>query len=229
MAKQRQQKKNQAGETVRRGQGRPRASDGIDGAEQLLLAARRLLATTHPDQMTQVMVAKEASVDSRLVRYYFGNMDNLLFDLTKSLIKDIDTRMSEASNIEGTVFDKLEKRIKVLLRFYIENPMFWPLMLEYVYLSEEDEATNVRRTYNRASYHRLETILLKGIDENLIRREIDPRFLYMFLIGACEIFVTGKPISDILFSRYEQDDLEESYGRFLSDVVLRGLRAAPVD
>lgn len=228
MAKQRRQKK-QAKETVRRGQGRPRISDGIAGAEQLLLAARRLLVSTHPDQMTQVMVAKEAGVDSRLVRYYFGSMENLLFDLAKSLIKDIDARMLAASNIEGTIFDKLEKRIRVLLRFYIEFPMFWPLIMEYVYLSEEEEATHLRRTYNKASYIRLETILLKGIEENLIRREIDPRFLYLQLIGACEIFVTGKPISDILFSRYEQDDLEENYARFLTDVVLRGLRTAPAD
>jgi len=228
MAKQRRQKKT-AKETARRGQGRPRISDGVAGADQLLFAARRLLVSTHPDQMTQVMVAKEAGVDSRLVRYYFGSMDNLLFDLAKSLIKDIDARMLAASNVEGTVFDKLKERIRVLLRFYIEFPMFWPLIMEYVYLSEEEEATNLRRTYNKASYIRLENILLKGVDEKLIRREVDPRLLYLQLIGACEIFVTGKPISDILFSRYEQDDLEENYAHFLADIVVRGLRVTPTE
>ena len=229
MAKQRRQKGDAAEEPVRRGQGRPRTSDKIDGAEQLLAAARQLLLTTHPDQITQTMVAKQAGVDPRLVRYYFGNMDNLLFDLAKSMMKEIETRMSAASNVEGSVFDKIKTRINALLQWYIEVPMFWPLILDRVYLAEDDEATSLRRSFNRSSYSRLEAIILKGIDEDLIRKEIDPRFLYLFLIGACEILVTGRPISDILFSQLEQETLEESYADFLTGIVMRGLRTAPPD
>lgn len=229
MAKQRRQNGDAAEEPVRRGQGRPRASDNIDGAEQLLAAARQLLLTTHPDQITQAMVAKQAGVDPRLVRYYFGNMENLLFDLAKSMMKEVEVRMSAASNVEGGVFEKIKSRINALLQWYIEVPMFWPLIIDRVYLSEDDEAANLRRSFNRSSYSRLEAIILKGIDEDLIRKEIDPRFLYLFLIGACEIFVTGKPISDILFSRLEQETLEESYADFLTGIVLRGLRTAPPD
>lgn len=227
MAKQRRQKSGTAEEPVRRGQGRPRTSDKMDGAEQLLAAARQLLLTTHPDQITQAMVAKQAGVDPRLVRYYFGNMDNLLFDLAKSMMKEVEVRMSAASNVDGGVFEKIKERINALLQWYIEVPMFWPLIIDRVYLSEDDESANLRRSFNRSSYSRLEAIILKGIDEDLIRKEIDPRFLYLFLIGACEIFVTGKPISDILFSQLEQETLEESYADFLTGIVLRGLRTTP--
>lgn len=227
MVKQRRKESDVAEEPAKRGQGRPRASEKIDGAEQLLAAARQLLLTTHPDQISQAMVAKQAGVDPRLVRYYFGNMENLLFDLAKSMMKEVEVRMAAASNVNGDVFDKIKSRIKALLQWYTEVPMFWPLIIDRVYGSDDDEATSLRRSFNRSSYSRIEAIILKGIDEDLIRKEIDPRFLYLFLIGACEIFITGKPISDILFSQLEQETLEESYADFLSGIVVRGLRSAP--
>lgn len=227
MAKQQPQRKAPTEGTVRRGQGRPKASDGVEGAEQLLLAARHLLLTTHPDQITQAMVAKQAGVDPRLVRYHFGNMDNMLFELAKSVIKEVDKRMREASELGGSPFEKITRRIRVLLHVFIEMPMFWPLVVEKIYLTDDEEAADLRRTFNEESYRRLETILMKGIDENIIRKDVDPRFLYLLLIGACEIYVTGKPISDVLFSRHEQDNLEDSYAGFLADIIVRGLSTAP--
>jgi hypothetical protein len=67
----------------------------------------------------------------------------------------------------------------------------------------------------------------QGVSQAQVRNDVDARFLYMLLIGACEIFVTAKPISDVLFSLYEQENLDEDYADFLSGIIVRGLRPDP--
>lgn len=209
---------------VKRGQGRPRGTDSTNGSRQLLEAGREILVTTHPDKITQAMVAAHAGVNPRLVRYHFGNMDNLLFELAKEMLKELEERMSKASNIEGDVFDKIKSRIRSLIQWYIDFPLFRHLLMDRIYNVDTVESKSLRSSFNKSSYKRIENIVRAGINEDLIRGEIDPRLVYLLLIGACEVFVTGRPISDVLFSEMEQEDLTETYVNFLAGVVIRGIR-----
>ncbi|MBR1231795.1 TetR/AcrR family transcriptional regulator [Bradyrhizobium sp. AUGA SZCCT0182] len=208
---------------VPRRKGRPVGQDNI-GADRVLTAARQLLRDKRPDQLTQTNIAKAAGVDPKLVRYYFGTLDNLLVQLAHRFILDISDRLTAISDIPGTTAEKIELRIKTLLSFYVETPNFWPLLLDKIYLASDAKAKTVRRDFNKTSYQRLENIVLKGIELDEVRGDIDARFLYMVLLGVCEIFATAKPIRDVLFSEYEQDGLAERYADFLSKIIVNGLK-----
>ena len=69
----------------RRGKGRPTASASGVGREALVSAARSLLQELPPAQVTSTAVAKRANADPALVRYYFGNRENLLFEVANRL------------------------------------------------------------------------------------------------------------------------------------------------
>jgi TetR/AcrR family transcriptional regulator len=208
----------------RRKKGRPAGREGSIGADQIIDTARILLKDHHPDKLTQASIARAAGVDPKLVRYYFKTLDHLLVELAHRFILDINDRMAGASKIAGTTEEKIARRIRTLLQFYVETPNFWPLIMDKIYLSEDDRARSVRRDFNNTSFQRLSTILLNGIEQKDIRPGIDPRLLYVVLIGVCEIFVTGKPIMDVLFSEYEQESLADLYGNFIIDLVTLGLR-----
>lgn len=207
----------------RRKKGRPAGNDGPIGADQIIDRARLLLKDHHPDTLTQASVARAVGVDPKLIRYYFKTLDHLLVELAHRFILDINDRMAAASSIPGTTEEKITRRIRTLLDFYVETPNFWPLIMDKIYLSEDDRARAVRRDFNDKSFQRLSAIILNGVDEKDIRPSIDPRLLYIALIGLCEIFVTGKPIIDVLFSEYERENLAHRYGGFIVDLVMRGL------
>ena len=224
MAHKRSTAKSSKAAPVRRRQGRPTEKEGPVGADLIIAAARTLLKDHHPDKLSQASIALAAGVDPKLIRYYFKSLDRLLVELAHIFILDLNERMSRASNIAGTTEDKIAERIRTLLEFYVETPNFWPLIMDKIYLSSDSRARSVRSDFNKASFQRLSAIILNGVEHNEIRGGIDPRLLYVALIGMCEIFVTGKPIMDVLFSEYEQDGLTERYGELLVDLVMSGLR-----
>jgi TetR/AcrR family transcriptional regulator len=207
----------------RRKKGRPSGNEGPIGADQIIDRARILLRDHHPDALTQASVARAVGVDPKLIRYYFKTLDHLLVELAHRFILDINDRMAAASSIPGTTEEKIARRIRTLLDFYVETPNFWPLIMDKIYLSEDERARAVRRDFNNTSFQRLSAIILNGVDQEDIRPGIDPRLLYIVLIGLCEIFVTGKPIMDVLFSEYERESLTDRYGSFIIDLVMRGL------
>jgi TetR/AcrR family transcriptional regulator len=207
----------------RRKKGRPAEDDRPVGADQLIDAARILLKDHHPDKLSQASIARAAGVDPKLIRYYFRTLDHLLVEVAHRFILDINNRMAKASGIAGTTEEKIARRLRTLLHFYVETPNFWPLVMDKIYLSHDNRARSVRRDFNNTSFQRLSAIILNGVELEEIRPGIDPRLLYVVLIGLCEIFVTGKPIMDVLFSEYEQENLADRYGDFIVDLVMRGL------
>jgi AcrR family transcriptional regulator len=208
----------------RRKKGRPAGKETSIGADQILDTARILLKDHRHHKLTQAGIARAACIDPKLIRYYFKTLDHLLVELAHRFILDINDRMAAASNIAGTTEEKIARRIRTLLECFVESPNFWPLIMDKIYLSEDDRARSIRRDWNNTSFQRLSTIVLSGIGQGDIRPNIDPRLLYVVLIGLCEIFVTGKPITDVLFSKYEQEGLADRYGDFIIDLVMLGLR-----
>lgn len=69
----------------RRGKGRPTAAASGVGRDMLIQAARDLLQELPPAQVTSTAIAKRAGSDPALVRYYFGNRENLLFEVAKQI------------------------------------------------------------------------------------------------------------------------------------------------
>jgi TetR/AcrR family transcriptional regulator len=205
-----------------RRKGRPKKDAAAAGRELFVEAARVLLLTQHPKELTQVSVARAANADPRLLRYYFGTLDQLLTEVAIQFVRDLDRRMAEASNVAGTAEEKLSLRLRTLLQFYVEAPNFWPLVLEKIYLSNDQAAREIRRDFNNTSFRRLAEIVQNGQKNGEIT-PIDSRLLYIALIGLAEIFVTGKPIIEILFSEYEQEGLGKDYENFIIEIVMRGL------
>jgi len=73
--------------TLRR-QGRP-PSDNAEGLRAKIIAAtRELLRTRPPDTISRADIARAATVDPALIRYYFGTRDDVLSAVAKSFMND---------------------------------------------------------------------------------------------------------------------------------------------
>ena len=71
---------------VRRGKGRPTASESGVGRDALISAAqRRCCRNCRRRKSPARAIARRANADPALVRYYFGNRENLLFEVAKQI------------------------------------------------------------------------------------------------------------------------------------------------
>jgi hypothetical protein len=80
---------------TKRSQGRPtRNSKSAVGRDELIEATRRLLGEKPPSEIGRLDVARKADVDPALIRYYFGNLGNLMTEVTAMLTREMHGRIA---------------------------------------------------------------------------------------------------------------------------------------
>jgi AcrR family transcriptional regulator len=94
----------------------------IVGPQKLVEAARELLQTVAPANLTAARVAKAAGADRALIRYYFGSMSNLLAEVATQLSRGLVSNLAEASKGEDRALCRLKRRIHEFVRYELDNP-----------------------------------------------------------------------------------------------------------
>lgn len=209
--------------TKKRTKGRPAGTEEQVGRSLVLTATKRLLRRFPPNGLTQARIAEAAKVDPKLVRYYFGRLDNLFNEVLSDLLDDLAVKMTVATESPGTPRDRMRARIRALTQFYIDNPHWWDMLTARVYYTSTKWAANLRTDLNTKGFERLMAVLDDGRNEGDFRTNFDARLLYLALIGLSEIFVTGKPILGVLIPEAKQSDLQERYVDFIVDLVFHGI------
>src|SRR6187549_2317650 len=70
----------------RRSRGRPGTQQAVVGREAIVVAASQLLEKLPPHQVPNVLIARKAGVDPKLVRYYFGNRTELVLAVIEYIL-----------------------------------------------------------------------------------------------------------------------------------------------
>ncbi|WP_133303021.1 TetR/AcrR family transcriptional regulator [Cupriavidus lacunae] len=210
----------------KRRKGRPSTLDENVGREKIIATAIALLRNHKPGEITQNLVASNAGVDPKLVRYYFGDLEGLMTTVLERLIDGLGMVMSKASTTGGTATERIRRRIRALTNYVVANPNLWEMISDRVYASKTDWAKNVRAELTSSAYSRLQTVIEDGQRNGEFAENIDTRFLYIALIGLSEIFVTARSIVDELMPG-RRTSTENLYADFIIDLVLRGIAKRP--
>jgi AcrR family transcriptional regulator len=212
-------------EDKKRGQGRPTVFDSAIGREALIRATRELLKLHPPTEITRKHVSDYAGVDPNLIRYYFGNMDNLFAEVMAMINQEIKDRLVEAGanpNISPDV--RLKNRIDRTFELFIDDPHHHDIVLRYLFGPRKGD---VHRDWKRQLGLSLGELkgLLKA-DGAVRLRKVDERYLHLMIVSLAEFFSKSQPLIKDLFD--EEATLESTKGdylKFLYDVILNGLIA----
>ncbi|MGF6901380.1 TetR/AcrR family transcriptional regulator [Paraburkholderia sp. GAS348] len=210
----------------RRRKGRPSALDPNVGQEKIIATTTALLKKYRPAELTQNLIAAKASIDPKLIRYYFGDLDGLLTIVLERLIDGLGVVMAKASTAGGTPTDRMRSRIVALTRYVVANPNLWPMISERVYASDSKWAKTVRLDLTKSAYVRLLAVVEDGQKQGEFSTNFDPRLLYVALLGLSEIFVTAKAIIEELIPG-SRSEAEKIYVDFVVNLVMHGI--APHD
>jgi AcrR family transcriptional regulator len=204
---------------VRRGKGRPTGSESGVGREALISAARDLLQELPPAQVTSTAVAKRANADPALVRYYFGNRENLLFEVANQ----IGAEANRPPPDQGDPVELLADMIHGTFRFTRSAKHMQRLMIEELDSASSAEVREKMREWNRqplANYAKLQELDRKGE-----LQKFDPLFMHLAVVGISDFFASGAPLIELLVPPgTDMEELRRQYEEFVTRLLTDGVR-----
>lgn len=205
---------------ARRGKGRPTASGSGVGRDALISAARELLQELPPAQVTSTAIARRANADPALVRYYFGNRENLLFEVASQIGNETNRPPPD----EGDPIELLAEMVHSTFKFTRSAKHMQRLMIEELDSASSPEVRERMREWNRVpvSYY----AKLRELDSERRLRDFDPLFMYLAVVGISDFFASGAPLIELLVPPgTDMVELGQRYEAFVVRLVLDGLKA----
>ena len=202
----------------KRGQGRPVSGKNDVGRERLLAATEKLLRTMPPARVTISSIAQEANADPALVRYYFGNRAALLVEVVDRVTAHPRRPAQPGAQPVATLSEHIGRTVQLVRR----APFLHRLI--------NDELNDVGTEESRARVRDMNLDLvnfykqLLNADNGAELSEVDPLFLYVVVLGACDFFSSGPLIRDLVPAGTDMDALTDRFQDFLTNLVLNGLR-----
>ena len=201
----------------KRGKGRP--GDNSVGREALLATAKRLIEVMPPARVTISLIAREAGVDPALVRYYFGNRENLLFEVAKQ----IGAEANRPPPDEGDPLELLADMIHNTFRFTRSAKHMQRLMIEELDSATSAEVREKMREWNRqplSNYAKLQELDVEGA-----LRQFDPLFMHLAVVGISDFFASGAPLVELLVpAGTDMAELGRQYEEFVTRLLTDGVR-----
>lgn len=188
-------------------------------------ATKDLIMSQRSDRLTRAEVAKTLGIDQKLVRYYFPDFGALIDEALDLGVLDLDAQMAKASGKQDTQSQVLSNRLSALSSFLVQRPGYFRILVERIYEGSGEEAANRLVTMTKKAYRRHDRMVRTGQATGEFK-DFDPRLLYLAIIGLVDIFVTAKPVAELLFAD-DTDGLSERYEAFVIDLILNGILQSP--
>lgn len=203
--------------TKKRAQGRP----GVNavGRDSVLKAARQLLQVLPPARVTIAAIAREAGIDPALVRYYFGDRENVLLAVVDLMLADLPRPLPPDADAVAT----MAQRIRGTLTFTRAAKYMNRLMIDELAQSASPEVRERQRSMNLAAAQQLGSVMERDHAATLTR--VDPLFLHIAIIGIFDFFVLAQPlIRNLVPQDTDMEALAVRFREFVVRLLLDGLR-----
>ena len=207
-----------------RGKGRPGKPALTVGKDTLIDKACELLQRMPPSQITNAAVAREAGVDPSLIRYYFKTRSALLLATFVRASEYYQQFLGEESaKCDDTPAGQLCARVSALFRLTNTYPYYHDLIIEEIAEMKDARARKVLQAITAERTGMYEALVARGVREGQFR-DIDPRLMFIAIIGMCHFFTKGSNVIKLaLNSREIPGSLSRDYRALVCDLLLHGI------
>lgn len=209
----------QKSKTIRR-RGRP-TTQGSVGRQAIIAAARDALRTKAPGEITLYEIAKIAGVDPALIRYYFGQLQELFTEAAIEITRELRGRLASLNAVTGSPQEKLRQRVLTYLEVFRTNPYYHRLIVETIQMSSRDNRQTVLWLL-RKSVEELDDLVRAGARSGELKH-LDATLLQFMIVAMCEFLFSARPIFEATFGRRLDDaKFVDHYSRFILALVSDG-------
>lgn len=169
---------------VKRTQGRPPRSSGINGRDKLIEATRVYLQSNRKMSLTRTEIAQGCGVTPALISYYFKDKKSLLDAVTKPLVRVYRQQLDAALTADIPAEDKMRRVIRLLLELNRENAFLVDYTLRDV-ASQQIEAED--RAVIDVFHKAIAGLAVELVSQGLWQSP-DPVMTEVALWGMCRAF-----------------------------------------
>jgi AcrR family transcriptional regulator len=194
----------------------------------LIQETLRLLQSNSPSDLSRLDIARAAGVDPALIRYYFGDKDQLFGEVVELIAAEIVDAGTSALTGPGTARERILRFVRGSHAVHIRHPHYHQLILHQITHGRKAKIRRMRTEMSRLLRKNLLSVLRDGEKAGELR-VVDPGMLGIAIIGMCEYFSSSwGPVAALLGeeSVRERAASSDAYGLFIEDFVLRALDPA---
>lgn len=157
--------------------------NGEDRKRQILLVARCVFAEENYYGATMAKIAREANVTEPTIYLYFKNKRELFMevvrDCTEFQLNSMKQIIEGSENLRQAYINVFREHRK-----FISKTLDMEKILDMARIMNDPEIKAITRKFNGDVHEAVSKYIQKGMDEGLIRNDVDPGALARVLMGV---------------------------------------------
>lgn len=180
----------------------PRSRDADRSQAAILLAARDEFAAYGLAGARVDRIAERASVNKRLIYYYFNSKDDLFLAVLEQAYADIRAAERELHLSDMPPAQAIRRLTEFTWEYYLAHPEFLTLLnSENLHQGRHVTKSSRAREMNSPLIATLAEILERGRAEGIFRGGIDPVQLYVSIAGMAYFYLSNNHTLSAIFGR----------------------------
>ena len=179
-----------------------RTRDADRTQQQILRAAMAEFSERGLGGARMDSIAERASINKRLIYYYFGNKEALFLAALETTYADI-REAERALRLEAfEPADALRKLVAFTWKHYLAHPEFLTLLnSENLHRARHLKQSKRIREMNSPLVQMLADVLERGRQGGVFRGGVDPVQLYISIAGLAYFYLSNNPTLSTIFGR----------------------------
>ena len=168
-------------------------------------------------------ISRAARTYDRMIYYYFGSKEGLFVAVLEGIYQRMDDAESAIAFDISRPLEALTAVIRFVHSYYRRHPDFVTLLnTENLHKGRHIAKSKRAREYSSKAVSIIETILAKGVEQKIFRRDVRARDVYL-LITASGYFYTSNQytLSSFLGEDLDSPEVRGRWEAFVVDSVLR--------
>jgi TetR/AcrR family transcriptional regulator len=201
------------------------ANEASGAREQLVEAASQIMRDGDTIDLSLSELSLRASLNSALVKYYFGNKNGLMHavldrDMGK-IVSDLNGLVAKDTPPE----DKLRRHISAVIDTYFAYPYLNRLLMRLIRDSAPVDASRIADRYLRPISRAYKQLIEDGVKAGKFR-DVDPQLFYFTVTGAADRFFSARQVLRHCYNQNDiSEDLRDRYREHTVELIMRGLLA----
>jgi TetR/AcrR family transcriptional regulator len=194
----------------------------IDSAERLI-AAQGFSATTIKQ------IAEAARVNTSLLYYYFGDKEGLYRAVVERLLEQLIAMGTTALSSEDDPVAAVRAIIAGQAKLLSSTPSWIRILARELLDAEHSRVGEPARRVASTVFAQLCATIRRGQAQGLFRRDLDPRFAAISLVGQQAYFYLAHPAVKVLLESEGaslDDETRSAFAQHVAEFCLAALRPA---